>query len=116
MRDIFPRLVFGPLRLQVLVVACCLATQPIKAQQPAGSTVYEFKGTIKAAREAEIAARVDGRLVHINFTAGQIVKEGRRPALRVRPEIQADLACSGTGQTETHGGTASTFRGETEEH
>jgi RND family efflux transporter MFP subunit len=75
-RDIFPRLVFGPLRLQVLVVACCLATQPIKAQQPAGSTVYEFEGTIKAAREAEIAARVDGRLVHINFTAGQIVKKG----------------------------------------
>jgi RND family efflux transporter MFP subunit len=74
-RDIFPRPVFGSLRLQVLVVACCLATQPIKAQ-PEGSTVYEFKGTVKAAREAEIAARVDGRLVHINFTAGQMVKEG----------------------------------------
>jgi RND family efflux transporter MFP subunit len=75
-RDIFPRPVFGSLRLQVLVVACCLATQPVKAQAPAGSTAYEIKGTVKAVREAEIAARVDGRLVHINFTAGQIVKEG----------------------------------------
>ncbi|MGI0524988.1 biotin/lipoyl-binding protein [Rhizobium giardinii] len=29
-----------------------------------------------AAREAEIAARVDGRLANINFTKGQIVKKG----------------------------------------
>jgi RND family efflux transporter MFP subunit len=60
----------------VVVAACCLATQTATAQDSLDSKVYEFKGEVIAAREAEIAARVDGRLANINFTTGQIVKKG----------------------------------------
>ena len=63
-------------RLCVLVAACCLAVQAAAAQEPAGSNVYEFKGKVIAAREAEIAAHVDGWLFKINFTPGQIVRKG----------------------------------------
>ena len=59
-----------------MVAACCLATQTATAQESRESKIYEFKGKVIAAREAEIAARVDGRLANINFTKGQIVKKG----------------------------------------
>jgi RND family efflux transporter MFP subunit len=60
----------------VLLAACCLATQTATAQDSLESKVYEFKGKVIATREAEIAARVDGRLAKINFATGQIVKKG----------------------------------------
>jgi multidrug efflux pump subunit AcrA (membrane-fusion protein) len=62
--------------LCVFVAACCLATQTATAQDSPENKVYEFKGKVIAAREAEMAARVDGRLATINFTAGQVVKKG----------------------------------------
>jgi RND family efflux transporter MFP subunit len=46
------------------------------AQLPGSSTALEFKGKVVAAKEAEIAARVDGWLVSIDFTPGQIVNKG----------------------------------------
>jgi RND family efflux transporter MFP subunit len=76
MRDI---VLWQPLRslsLCTLVVASCLAARAVAAQELAGSNVYEFKGKVVAAREAEIAARIDGRLAKINFAPGQIVKKG----------------------------------------
>ncbi|PTE10370.1 hypothetical protein [Mesorhizobium helmanticense] len=59
----------------IFVAACCLAAQTASAQDSLESKVYKFKGKVIAAREAEIAARVDGRLAKINFTTGQIVKK-----------------------------------------
>jgi RND family efflux transporter MFP subunit len=66
----------GSAKLRIFVAACCLATQAAVAQEPPASKGYEFKGKVIAAREAEVAARVDGRLAKINFTPGQIVKKG----------------------------------------
>jgi len=38
--------------------------------------VLEYKGTVAAAREAEVAPRLDALLTTINFSAGQVVKKG----------------------------------------
>jgi RND family efflux transporter MFP subunit len=54
----------------------CLMIQSVSAQQPPAPEVLEYKGTAAAAREAEVAPRLDGLLLKINFTAGQLVKEG----------------------------------------
>jgi len=51
---------------------------PLAAQQrpdPA-SEITEFKGTVVAAREAEISPRFDGLLRRIHFSPGQVVEEG----------------------------------------
>jgi len=40
------------------------------------SEVLEYKGSVAAAREAEVAPRLDGLLSKINFSAGQVVKKG----------------------------------------
>jgi multidrug efflux pump subunit AcrA (membrane-fusion protein) len=66
----------GSWKLPVLVAAICLWTQGAGAQQATAGKAHEFKGKVIAAQEAEIAARIDGRLAKINFTAGQIVKKG----------------------------------------
>src|SRR3712207_8980748 len=52
-----------------------LMVQPGAAQQPVPE-VLEYKGIVAAAREAEVAPRIDGLLNRINFTAGQLVKQG----------------------------------------
>jgi len=46
------------------------------AQQQPTPEVLEYKGLVAAAREVEIAPRLDGLLSKINFAAGQLVKEG----------------------------------------
>src|SRR5215470_7818050 len=46
------------------------------AQQQPSPEVLEYKGLVAAAREVEIAPRLDGLLSKINFAAGQLVKEG----------------------------------------
>jgi multidrug efflux pump subunit AcrA (membrane-fusion protein) len=50
--------------------------QPSAAQQQPAPEVLEYKGIVAAAREVEVAPRIDGLLNKINFTAGQFVKEG----------------------------------------
>src|SRR5262249_29226757 len=40
--------------------------------------VLEYKGTVAAGREAEVAPRLDALLTAINFSAGQVVKRWRR--------------------------------------
>ena len=54
----------------------CLMIQTAAAQQPATPDALEYKGTAAAAREAEIAPRLDGLLSRINFKAGQLVNKG----------------------------------------
>jgi len=56
--------------------AACLAIQTAAAQQQPAPEVLEYKGTVAAAREVEVASRLDGLLLKINFTAGQLVKQG----------------------------------------
>src|SRR5262245_36937919 len=46
------------------------------AQQQAAPDILEYQGILAAAREAEVAPRLDGRLSKIYFTAGQLVKQG----------------------------------------
>src|SRR3712207_1718031 len=57
-------------------ILACLMIQPVAAQQQSAPEVLEYKGIVAAAREAEVAPRIDGLLNKINFTAGQLVKEG----------------------------------------
>src|SRR5262249_16039778 len=53
-----------------------LMIQAAAGQQPATPEVLEYKGTVAAARQAEVAPWLDGLLLKINFTAGQLVKKG----------------------------------------
>jgi membrane fusion protein (multidrug efflux system) len=50
--------------------------QAAAAQQQPTPEVLEYKGTVAAAREAEVAPRLDGLLIKIDFSAGQLVKQG----------------------------------------
>ena len=59
----------------VFIVAY-LAIPSAAAQQQPGLEVIEFNGTVAAAREAEVAPRLEGLLSKIDFTAGQLVKQG----------------------------------------
>jgi len=67
--------VFG-LRLAPIFAVTWLMSQPAAAQQQPAPEVLEYKGTVAAAREAEVAPRLDGLLSKINFAAGQLVKQG----------------------------------------
>jgi len=66
------------LRLRIIptFAMACLMIQTAAAQQSAAPEVLEYKGTVAAAREAEVAPRLDGLLLKINFVAGQLVKKG----------------------------------------
>ena len=64
------------LRVIPVLVVACFAIAPASAQQQTAAEVHEYKATVVAAREGEVAPRLDGLLVKINFTAGQFVKEG----------------------------------------
>jgi len=44
--------------------------------QQSTSEILEYKGSVAAAREAEVAPRLDGLLSKISFVAGQTVKKG----------------------------------------
>jgi membrane fusion protein (multidrug efflux system) len=67
-----------PISLRVIpvFVVACFAIASASAQQQIAAEVHEYKATVVAAREGEVAPRLDGLLVKINFTAGQFVKEG----------------------------------------
>jgi len=65
-----------PLRIIPTFTVACLIIQSAAAQQQPTSEVLEYKGTVAAAREAEVAPRLDGLLLKINFVAGQLVKKG----------------------------------------
>jgi len=59
----------------VFIVAC-FAISSAPAQQQPGLKVIEYNGTVAAAREAEVAPRLEGLLSKIDFSAGQLVKQG----------------------------------------
>jgi multidrug efflux pump subunit AcrA (membrane-fusion protein) len=61
--------------IPVFIVAC-FAISSARAQQLPGLEVIEYEGTVAAAREAEVAARLEGLLDKIDFSAGQLVKQG----------------------------------------
>lgn len=67
---------FIRLRIVPVLALAWLTVAPAPAQQQSGPDVHEYKGTVIAALEGEVAPRVDGLLVNINFTAGQFVKKG----------------------------------------
>lgn len=75
MRKVILNEVAGLSGLKALVALLCLAGQTAWAQAPARSA-YDFEGRVVAAREAEVAARIDGLLAKIHFTRGQIVEQG----------------------------------------
>jgi RND family efflux transporter MFP subunit len=64
------------LRVIPTFAAAWLMIQPTPAQQQPAPEVLEYKGTVVAALEGEVAPRLDGLLTKINFTAGQLVKKG----------------------------------------
>jgi len=53
-----------------------MVTCSAPAQQQPGLEVIEYNGTVAAAREAEVAPRLEGLLSKMNFTVGQLVKQG----------------------------------------
>jgi RND family efflux transporter MFP subunit len=69
-RSINLRIVAAP------IMFACLAIPVASAQQPGATDTHEYKATVVAALEGEVAPRADGLLVNINFTAGQLVKKG----------------------------------------
>jgi membrane fusion protein (multidrug efflux system) len=62
------------LRLATIFALAYVAILPGLAQSD--PKVLEYKATVAAAREAEVAPRLDGLLTTINFSAGQLVKKG----------------------------------------
>src|SRR5262249_19111134 len=66
------------LRLRIIptFAVASLMIQAAAAQQPATPEVLEYKGTVAAARQAEVATRFGGLLLKIHFPAGQLVKKG----------------------------------------
>jgi multidrug resistance efflux pump len=62
--------------IPLLLAFACLAITPARGQQQGPSNLQEYKATVVAALEGEVAPRVDGLLTTINFTAGQFVKKG----------------------------------------
>jgi len=52
-----------------------LTIQPAATQEPAPE-MLEYKGTVAAARQAEISPRIDGLLLKIYFAAGKLVNNG----------------------------------------
>src|SRR5262245_35839151 len=65
-----------PGRSILTFLATCLMVQPAASQQQPAPEVLEYKGTVAAARQAEVAPRIDGLLLKINFAAGKLVKQG----------------------------------------
>jgi len=64
------------LRAITAFAVACLTIPPGAAQQQAASEILEYPGTAIAAVEGEVAPRLDGLLVKINFAAGQFVNKG----------------------------------------
>src|SRR5262245_6213669 len=68
-------ILLGPQIIATLAMGC-LMVPPVAAQQTGRPEVLEYKGTAVAAVEGEVAPRLDGLLIKINFTAGQFVNKG----------------------------------------
>src|SRR5262245_38052659 len=62
-------------RIMPTFTVAWLMIQPVLAQQQP-TDILEYQGTVSAAREAEVAPRLDGLLSKINFKAGQLVQKG----------------------------------------
>src|SRR5262249_15296187 len=65
---------FATMTLTIALSGAALGQTP--AQPPPPPEVLEYKGLVAAAREVEMAPRLDGLLSKVNFAAGQLVKEG----------------------------------------
>lgn len=63
-------------RIIAALVIVCILTAPGHAQRQAAPGPIEYKGTLSPARQAEVAPRLDGLLLKVNFNAGQLVKKG----------------------------------------
>lgn len=59
-----------------LFIVACFAIPSAPAQDQPGLEVIEYSGTVAAAREAEVSPRLEGLLSKIDFSAGQLVKQG----------------------------------------
>jgi len=67
----------GLLILPAFIVAYFAIIPSAPAQQQPGlEVIAEYNGTVAAAREAEVAPRLEGLLSKIDFSAGQLVKQG----------------------------------------
>jgi membrane fusion protein (multidrug efflux system) len=67
----------GLLILPAFIVAYFAIIPSAPAQQQPGlEVIAEYNGTVAAAREAEVAPRLEGLLSKIDFSAGQLVKRG----------------------------------------
>jgi RND family efflux transporter MFP subunit len=64
------------IRIIPIFAAAWLMIQSSGAQHQPAPVVLEYAGTTAPAREAEVAPRHDGLLLKINFSAGQLVKQG----------------------------------------
>jgi RND family efflux transporter MFP subunit len=64
------------LSLIAVFIVACFTISSARTQQVPGPEVIEYEGTVAAAREAEVAARLEGLLDKIDFSAGQLVKQG----------------------------------------
>ncbi len=73
--DVILARLFGSRTILLFAVACLIA-QPVPAQQQAAPEMLQYKGTVTAALEGEVAPRLDGLLSKINFKAGQLVNKG----------------------------------------
>lgn len=72
------RFAFGHFGVRVVAALtfACFTIEIAQAQQKTATEVLEYKGTLAPARQAEVAPRLDGLLLKINFNAGQLVKQG----------------------------------------
>src|SRR5262245_19795935 len=61
--------------ISVSIIACFVIPSATAQQRP-GLEVIEYNGIVVAAREAEVAPRLEGLLDKIDFSAGQLVKQG----------------------------------------
>jgi RND family efflux transporter MFP subunit len=57
-------------------IIACFVIPSAMAQQRPGLEVIEYKGIVVAARQAEVAPRLEALLDKIDFKAGQLVKQG----------------------------------------
>lgn len=63
--------------LPALATAAIVAIPSATAEEAASGKANEFRARVVAAKEVDIAARIDGRLARIHFSMGQIVKKGQ---------------------------------------
>jgi len=85
-----------------LLAVAALISQATVAQPQPQPEVLEYKGIVAAAREAEVAPRLDGLLSKIHFKAGQTVKQGDLlfEFASTSNELSLDLARASLKQAE----------------